>query len=160
MSEIRIPYKPNKVIFLFLTAFFGVSSVVLVNKAMNNERGLVLNKIVEMSSASASVFYWILAAVSIALSLLGIYSLLKSVAGKLEVVITENSITAPKSGISKKTVEVSYSDIRSMNVQTIQKTKILNIEHVDGKLSIPNSMLPNKESFDHLITQLQSRTNG
>jgi len=79
---------------------------------------------------------------------------------KPEIVITNESITSPKSGFSKQNVTVNFSDITGINMQTIQKTKILNIQHLGGKLSIPNSMLPSKALFEELVSQLQTRANG
>jgi hypothetical protein len=130
------------------------------NVALTNDRGLILNRIIEFSAQGATIFYWVVAIAALAFVLVGILALIKSMFSNREIVITNESITSPKSGFSKQDVTVSFSDITGINMQTIQKTKILNIEHLGGKLSIPNSMLPSKTSFEELVSQLQTRVNG
>jgi hypothetical protein len=44
-------------------------------------------------------------------------------------------------------------------MQIIQKNKILNIVHSEGRLLIANSMLPSKQAFEELVLQLQSKVN-
>ncbi len=160
MSEVRIPYKPNKIIFLLAIAFFGVCAGIMGNVAASNDRGLILNGIIEFSPQGATIFYWVISFLALAFVLVGIFALVKSMFSKREIVITNDSITSPKSGFSKQNITVNFSDITGISMQTIQKTKILNIEYPGGKLSIPNSMLPSKASFEELVSQLQKRANG
>jgi len=159
MNEVRIPYKPNKIIFILTIVFFGVCSVVMVNAAATNNRGLILNRIIEFSPQGATMFYWVIAAAALAFVLFGLLALVKSMKSKREIVITNDSITSPKSGFSKRSITVRFSDIIGIHMQTIQKTKVLKIEYQGGKLSIPNSMLPNKASFEELVSELRARTN-
>jgi hypothetical protein len=160
MNEVRIPYKPNKIIFILAIAFFGVCAGIMGNVAVTNDRGLILNRIFQFSPKGATIFYWVIAGVALAFVLVGLLSLARSIVSTREIVITETSVTSPKSGFSKLDVTVNFSDITNVSLQTIQKTKILNIEYRGGKLSIPNSMLPNKKEFEELISQLQTRVNG
>lgn len=157
MNEICIPYKPNKILFLFVVAFFGACAGIMGNVAVTNDRGLILNGIFEFSPNSATIFYWIITGIALAFVTVGILALAKSVTTKREIVISETSLTSPKSGLSKINVTVSFSDITNVTLQTIQKTRILNIEYPGGKLSIPNSMLPNKQAFEELVSLLQTR---
>lgn len=160
MNEVCIPYKPNKTIFLSAVVFFGVCAGVMGNVAITNEKGLILNRIFEFSPQGATLFYWVITGTALMFVLVGLLALAKSVATKRQIVISETSITSPKSGFSKIDVTVNFSDITSVTLQTIQKTEILNIEYLGGKLSIPNSMLPNKQAFEKLISLLQAKVNA
>lgn len=159
MNEIRIPYKPNKVIFTLVIVLFGACAGFTGNVAITNDRGLTLNRIIEFSPLGASIFYWVIAIAALVFVLLGFFALAKSIFSKREIVITNDSIRSPKSGFSKQDVTVHLSDITGIHIQTIQKTRILNIEHSAGTLSIPNSMLPNKALFEELISQLEAKVN-
>ena len=160
MTEVRFPYKPNAMIFFLAIGFFGVCAGILGAVAISNDKGLVINRLIEMSPESATNFYWVITVLSVALVLLGLAGLVKSISSNREIVLTENSITAPKNLFSKTDVSIEFANITGIDVQTIQKTKLLNISHLNGKLSIPNNMLPDKEAFENLVSQFTSRVNS
>jgi len=160
MNEVRIPYKPNKNIFLFVVVFFGACAGVMGNVAITNERGLILNRIFEFSSQGATIFYWVITGAALVFVLVGLLALAKAFTSKRQIVISETSLTSPKSGFSNIDVRVNFSDISNVTLQAIQKTEILNIEYLGGKLSIPNNMLPNKQAFERLVSLLNTRVNG
>jgi len=160
MNEVRIPYTPNRLIFISAILFFGLCAGGMGYVAFTNEQGLILNRIFEFSVEGASIFYWVVSSTSLIFVLAGILVLAKSFTAEREIVISEEHITSPKSGFSKKSIVVKYKDIISITIQTVQKTKIINIVHKGGKLSIPNTMLPNKQAYESLLNQLQSRING
>lgn len=160
MNELRIPYKPNKMIFITGIAFSGIGAGLMGYVAATNDRGLILNGILEFSPQGATIFYLVMAAAATAFVLIAFLALAKFAVSEREIVISEFSITAPKSGLSKLDITVNFSDITDISIQTIQKTKILNIDHTGGKLSIPNSMLPSEQAFDGLVSELQSKLNG
>ena len=159
MNEIRIPYKPNKIVFLLAIGFFGACAGVMGYAANTNSKGLVISRIIEFSTQGATVFYWVIAGLALIFVLLGIYALARSATTQREIVISENSLKSPKNGFSKIDVTVNLSDVSSINIQTIQKTRILNIEYPDGTLSIPDSMLPSKQAFEELVSHVQDRVN-
>ena len=160
MNEIRIPYKPNKIIFIVAMAFFGICAGFMAYVAATNDRGLTLNRMFEMSTQEATIFYWVIASAASAFVVIGALALINSFLSKREIIISTSSITSPKSGFSKIDVTVNFTDITYMTIQTIQKTQILNIDHSDGRLSIPNTMLSSKQAFEELVSQLQSKMNG
>jgi len=96
----------------------------------------------------------------LAFVLVGVAALIKSFTSKREIIISDTFITSPKSGFSKLDITVKFSDVTNVTMQTVEKTKILNIDYVDGRLSIPNSMLPNKQAFEELVSHIQVKLNG
>ncbi|MGK0290937.1 MAG: hypothetical protein ACI86H_002400 [bacterium] len=85
---------------------------------------------------------------------LSFFIMMKSIKQKRAVIVTNSSISAPISGISKKTVLIQYQDITNIEVQKNQGQQYLNISHPDGTLIIPQIMLPNKKSFELLVEQV------
>lgn len=160
MNEVRFPYKPNVIVFIFVAVFFGACAAMLGNVAITNDRGLILNRIFEFSTGGATIFYWVLAVCSAAFVVLAITALISGLSAKKEIVLTETGIFVPKSGISKKVVTLEYSEISDLTMQTVQKQRFFNIIHEGGKLSIPQGMLPNKDDFDELVELVASKVNG
>ncbi len=160
MTEVRFTYKPRITVFLFSGLFFVGCALVLAHIARTNDRGLVLNRIIEFSEEGASIFYWSLAAASGVFVVLATMALYSSLTLKREVILTEDRITAPKSGMSKKLVAIRFAEITDVNIQSVQSQKFLNIVHEGGKLTIPQSMLPNKEVFEELTGLVTEKVNG
>ncbi|MEM7281096.1 MAG: hypothetical protein AAF438_05670 [Pseudomonadota bacterium] len=160
MSEIRFRYKPKLTIFILAVVFFGVCAGLMARAAIINDRGLVLNRIIDMSTQSATIFYWVITAASLGFVVMGLAALLKSRSSNREIILTDSSITAPKNLFSKVDLTVSFDSVTDFHVQSISKTRLLNIEYVGGKLSIPDNMLPSKSEFDELLAQFKLRLNG
>lgn len=159
MNEIRIPYKPKVSMMIFVILFFGGCTLVLGYTALSNDRGFLLNRIIELSEGGATVFYWCLTAVSGIFVLLGIHGVWSATTSKKEIVLTATSISSPKNGFSRKVVTVNYADISDLSIQTVQKQKFLNIVHPGGKLSIPQNMLPSKQQFEELTHLIGGNVN-
>ncbi len=151
MQEVRIPYRPNKLLFVGAILLFGFGSVFFCHLAATNDRGLILNGIIRFSSQGATVFYWVLFAISSSFVAVGLAALVSSLMVKREIVLTATSISSPKNGFTKAVVQVDFSDITGVQLQTVQGTKLLYIHHTGGTLTIPNSMVSGKESFEKLV---------
>lgn len=160
MSEVRFPYKPKFVVLLLSISFFVGCSLILGNVALTNDRGLILNRMVEFSVGGATILYWWLAAASGLFVVIGAIALCFGLATKREVVFTKNGITSPKGGVSTKIISVKFSEITDVNIQSVQKQQFLNILHRGGKLTIPQSMLPNKQAFEELVSLVAARVEG
>ena len=93
MNEVRIPYKPNKIIFLLAIAFFGACAGIMGNVAATNNRGLTLNRIFEFSPQDATIFYWVITGAALVFVLVGLLTLAKSITLKREIVISKTSLT-------------------------------------------------------------------
>ena len=89
-----------------------------------------------------------------------VVAIISVLSSKKEILLSSNNISAPKSGISKKIVTINLKDVTDVNIQSEQKQKFLNIVYQNGKLTIPQSMLPNKKLFEELTELVVSRING
>ena len=56
MNDIHISYRPNKIIFLFATLFFGLCCWGMSYAALTNDKGLILNGIITLSVQNATIF--------------------------------------------------------------------------------------------------------
>jgi len=157
MDEIIIPYKPKYLIFILVILLFGLAAAFLFYLAKNNDQGIILYRIIEFSPTGASYFLALLGVASLGFVLMGVLAIVRGLTTERMVVISADSLSAPKSGISKRIVSVKFKDIQSLNVQSVQKTRILHIHHAAGRLTIPNSMIPGKTGFDELVNLINAR---
>ncbi|MCP4134253.1 MAG: hypothetical protein GY754_24985 [bacterium] len=160
MQEIKYPYKPKPFLFLFAAVFFGACALIIGHNAMTNDRGLILNGILEFSENGATIFYWTLTVISVLIVFIAIFAVIKGIISKLEIIISETAISLPKNGFSRKIITINFSHITDVSIQSVQKQKFLTIIHSAGKLSIPGSMLPQKGSFDELAALVTEKVNS
>jgi len=155
--EKRYPYKPRLFSSIFVVLFFGVFAGFMGYFSYQSDSGLVLNGIIEMSPTGATVFYWVITVLFVAFSALGVLLAIKSVQSKAELVLTDEYVRAPKSGISKKIITVPFNDVEKVSVQAVKGTVFLNIFHRKGKFTIVSSVLPNMADFDEVKKHIMDR---
>lgn len=160
MNDVKFPYRPKIFVLLLSSMFFIACALIAGYIALSNDRGLILNKIFEFSTEGATLFYWCLTAASGVFAVFGAIALYSGLTTKKEIVLTENKIMSPKSGISNKIISILYSEITDVNIQSVQKQRFLNILYPGGKLSIPQSMLTNKQAFEDLTSLVASKVGG
>ncbi|MBI3561819.1 MAG: hypothetical protein HY080_08895 [Gammaproteobacteria bacterium] len=160
MNEVKFPYKPNVVIMILSTVTMASIALGLGYIAKTNDRGLILNRVIEFSVEGATIFYGCLAVACGVLAIFGVIATIIGLTTKKEILLTRSSISAPKSAISKKILTIPFKDVTKINIQTVQKQKFLHIIHARGKLTIPQNMLPSKKLFEELTTLIASRIPG
>lgn len=96
-----------------------------------------------------------MAAMFVVMGVLGIYSALTS---KNEIVLSETGFSAPKRPIGRNIVNVNYADIKLLTPITVQRQRMLKIEHANGSIVIQQSSLPNKHAYDELVNTITTKT--
>lgn len=160
MNEVKFPYKPNLIVFILSSFVMSSIAVGVGYIAKTNEQGLILNRIIEFSRDGATIFYWGLSVACGVLAIFGVMAVVGSLTSKKEIIISNNIISAPKSGISKKIITINLGEVTDVNIQSVQKQKFLNIVHPNQKLTIPQSMLPSKKIFEELTELVVSSVKG
>ena len=157
VRKVGVSCAPNMKLFVLVMIFFGACAAVLFHVARTNDRGVVINHLIELSANGASYFFGALALASLGFVLIAIVAIYRGFTSEREVIVSDDSITAPKSAISKRTVTFRFEDVNTMKVQKVQKTRVLHLATHQGKLSIPNNMIPGKTGFDDLVALVSSR---
>jgi len=160
MEIAEYPYKPKPITAIGVIVFFGICAAFIGNQAHTNDRGLILNKIIEFSENGATTFYWVLTALCITFVVAGIFMLIKSISATRFVSLTQDSIISPKPGFSKKNIIIPYADIESLSLQKVQNQVFLMVHFSGKKISIPKSLLPDENAFNELCEKLSKNIEG
>jgi len=151
-EEIRsFSYRPNPVVFALSTIGFGACLAVFIWKATTNDRGLILNGIIEFSEMGATTFYWVLAFVSFLFVAILLVSLLIGLFGKpKELKFTENYVIVPGGAIfNRQEKHVLYSDISNASEMDASGTMTVTLLTKSGKkVSFNNRMFKSKAEFE------------
>jgi hypothetical protein len=157
VDTLDYPYKPKPWAMALASSFFAACALGMVYAARTNDRGLILNGIIEFSPSGATTFYWWVAGVSALFVLAGLSGLAMSVLGAQRLRLTATEIAAPRSVFSREATIVPLADVEAIDVQSIQRQRLMNIRHRRGKLSIMQSFLPGAAAFDELHHALEER---
>lgn len=160
MEVLNHPYKPKPWLMVLAILFFGACGWFIGQKAMLNDRGLIINGLFHLEREGATNFYWVLAALSTAFVVIGVPALFIGLFSSRRLVLTETEIIAPKNGFSRTLVTVSLAGVRQLAVRQVQKQRFLEITHERGKLTIIESMLPGGQAFDELCAAVAARVPG
>src|SRR5437763_1577389 len=99
-------YRPKWMIIVLCAMFFRAGALVLGTKANGNDRGLVINGIIELSADSATVFYWVLTALSLGFVAAAGFLAVVRLAIHQRIVFNEASITIPRSRWSSEEIRM------------------------------------------------------
>ena len=156
-DTLEYPYRPNPKTMLLAILFFGACAAVMARTAITNDRGLILNSIITMSEQGATTFYWCVAGAAALFVAAGAWGLLAGRNAPRFVRLTPAELSAPKNGFAKEPTVIPLRQIQGMNVQTIQRQRMVTIHHTGGSLTIAQSMLPGAAAFDELCGALAAR---
>jgi hypothetical protein len=158
-SPLEYPYKAKAGLMLACIAFFGACAATMAHAALTNDRGLILNGILEFGPQGAAVCYWCVAGTSLLFVLMGVLGLISGFRNPGSIRLTATELSAPKNGFTRKVTRIPLREIVDVGVQEIQKQRFLTVLHRAGKLSVAQTMLPNSEAFEKLHEALVAGVN-
>jgi hypothetical protein len=154
---LEFPYKPKVLPMLGAVAFFGLCTVIGAYAASTNDKGLIINNLIELSVGGATLFWWCLAALSALFVAGGAYGLYLNRAAALTVRLTPTELSAPRRGFSRQVVVIPLREIRSVDLGAYGKQRWLAVQSTSGDLHLPESMLPSPAAFETLHQALLAR---
>lgn len=156
MENTKFTYKPRMGFFLAcLAVLISMSLFILLYLSQQPVRSHALGRLLVRLSLDAKLIINILGWGSIAFSAAAAYAVYwTNTLGDRYIDIGNGRIRAPASTLSSKVVEIPFSEVKNINIQKIQSSRIITIHHEKGKIQFPNIMFPEKGDFDKLISVL------
>ena len=143
-------YRPKWTISVLGALFFGACALVLGATANGNDRGLIINGIIELSTDGATVFYWVLAGLSIGFVVVTGFMAIVRLTVHQRIALGKTSITVPRSRWSSEEVEVPFAAIVELSASQVSGQRFLKIVYNGGKFTLTASMLPREKDFDDI----------
>ena len=156
METLRYDYKPKLWSSLLLSLFFAGCAVLIGKSALENDRGLILNGLIELDTGDATIFYWVLTALCAAFVAIGILSSVRAMGAPHQIVLDATTITAPKGVMGRALATVPYARVDGVEVTEMRSQKLLTIRYPEGKLVIARGLLPSKDAFEELLAALDT----
>ncbi|WP_394391136.1 hypothetical protein [Shewanella woodyi] len=151
MQEKRYPYKPKKWLGPVIFVMFLGMSYPLALMAYNKETGIDFFNIVTLPAEYAAIIFGLFSVFFIILSLLGILIFKASLASDRYIVLSEEGIQAPKTGISNQIKCVSWEKIEYISLQQVSSQVFFQVHHDQGKLTINSTLFPQYQDFEEAV---------
>ena len=160
-STISYPYRPKPRVMVRVCLFFGLLAgftgwLALVDARQPHPAGAG-GGVGHIAAYGSGVLYWIITGLLSVNVLIGLAGIVAGFVSRHRVTLTATDITAPRRSFSRKVSTVKLADVTRTDTQTIQKQLLLNIHYAGGKLTIAESLMPNKADFAALDAALTAR---
>jgi hypothetical protein len=155
--EREYAYRPKWSLIAFCAAFFGLCAVVLGSKAANNDRGVIISRIIELDPDGATAFYWALTAGSGAFVAVAAFLAYHRLAYRQRLAFASATLIVPASRWSRFEKMIAYRDIRELSERSISGQRFLDIVHVGGKYTINAAMLSSQVAFEEVRRLLAAK---
>lgn len=152
------PYKPKVWVLLLAGLFFVGCTVVLGTMAAGNDRGMLINRIIELDTGGATALLWVLTAASAGLVAMAGVGVASAFGEGRELILDEVGVTVPARFSSNRTT-VRYQDMTDLALRRVQGQRFLEIRHRGGKVTIAAGMLPDG-AFDEVVEEIGRRAHG
>jgi hypothetical protein len=157
-DEVReYEYRPKWTMIVFCGAFFALCTAVIASKAANNDRGVVINHIIELGPEGATTFYWGLAALCAAFVVIAVFLAYHRVVFKQSLLFGPAVLIVPASQWSRAQKEIAYRDIHKLSERSVYGQRFLIIACAGGKYTVNASMLPSKSAFEEVRELLNTK---
>jgi len=156
MVAMRFAYKPKTLTMILAGVFFLLCAVVLFYRAASNDSGLILNGIIEMDQGSATIFYYVLAGLALAMAAGGVFGFVTSLGGPRFVALDDTGVEIPGNA-GRKPVRIAYTAITGLQPGGAYKQRWVYVVHTGGRQAIMGSMLANGAQLDEIANLLAER---
>lgn len=160
MNPIKFKYITSIKSYIIPIVFSFSSCVLFTYKALNNNRGLKINKIIQFSENKATIFFWCLFGFSLIFLSLFIYAFFNTIRNKKYsqgIIITDLSISVPKNGFSKKNNEIEFDKIIDVYNENYNNNPSLIIKSDSKKIVLFKKILSSKEHFETIQNLINER---
>jgi hypothetical protein len=154
----EFPYRPKWNLIVFGAVFFSACSTVIGVQASGNDRGVIINGLIEFGPHGATAFYWVLAATSAIFTVLFLLFAWVRLSSPSPLVVTEDGVYVPVRPLLRGYQFAPFSHITSLSEWSINKQRFLYIYHDGRKCAVVASMLPTKGDLDALVQIIRQRT--
>ncbi len=149
LDNIEYPYKTNVKKLALLFPFMVLLSWFMAHTAMTNDRGMILFHAIELEVEGATRVLWGISAllgVAAIASMIAIITQLQ--AGEATYIrVAEDGFTIPVGFFEKRMEFVRFADVTKLTMMSVQGQNYLVIRHTDGKISLQQQAMTDKDSF-------------
>lgn len=155
----RYPYNGSGRVIFACGAFFGAISALMAYTAIHNRAGLIIDGIIKFEPGGATIFYWVVSALSSGFVFLILLGLLKRVVNPQVLVIEADALLLPKGFFQTQISRIPYTDIQEFSEVQLSGQTYLRLTVYGQKFNVNAALFQDKASYvvvrDFLISHIR-----
>jgi len=155
--EREYEYKPSWLIIFLCGGMFGLAAVFFGVRANSNDRGLIINHVIELSENGATIFYWVFCFLSLCFVAITIALTFHRLKFRQRIAFTQTGVIVPVSRWSADEKLIEYKNISALSESNVSGQTFLYLFHSGGKYIINRGMLPSKKNYLEIVELLERR---
>jgi hypothetical protein len=153
----KIPYDAKWHTLVLGLVLFGACTWFFAEKAVNNDRGLIINGIIPLDLQAATIFYWVFAVVSGLFVAACVFAGVSRVTTPKVLELDEEGMTLPGGLFQRNSRRIRYADIVKLAEQQVSRQRFLYITTKEKRHSLVASRLPDNETYVALAQLLAAQ---
>jgi hypothetical protein len=121
---------------------------------------MIINGVIRLGPAGATVVYWIMAAVTAAAGLVAILATARRLRSSPIIELGTDALLLPQGLYRVRTARIAYSDIQAVSEITIKRTSLISVTAGGRKFSISAALFPDSTAYVELRDFLLSHAPG
>lgn len=121
---------------LLVFVLFGAGAVFFGHRAATNDRGLVIDRLIELGPYGADVFYSTLCTISAIFFLVGVGSAVQRVLRPMRIGFTTDGLIVPYGQISSREICIRYAEINAIKKYRQHSNDYIKVHHSAGEYTI------------------------
>jgi hypothetical protein len=150
-------YRPRIKPMLWCGVLFALSGAYLMHRASTNNRGLILNGLIELGVDGATRFYGAFAVFSWCIAALALCATVIGLIRGPRLLLNEDSMVVPTGLLFVRYHAMRYADVRRIAEVTIRGQQLLTVAGVSGSVSLLKSQFSSGAEFEEVARQLRAR---
>lgn len=155
--EQEYPYQPGWLTIIACGLLFGGCTAILALVARSNQRGISFRHIITLSPSEATVFFWVLTALSAGFVLIAFMLVWHRFTFKQRLALTASGILVPNGRWSREERFIAFRDMLELESLSVNGQHFLHIHHAGGKHTLTASMLPSKAAFAEVCALIAAK---
>lgn len=155
--EREYEYRASWTLIVVFIVMFSFGALLLGRAAARNDRGLIIQRIIELGPTGATIFYWCLCAFSGALALFGVFMAHQRLTKRRRVAFTATTIIVPVSRWSTNEQEIGYREISWLSTERGTGHNTLHFTHGGSTYKIDRDLLPSNAAFEEVCELLATK---
>jgi hypothetical protein len=144
------PYKAKPRSLFLGSLLFGGVAYFFANQALTNDRGMIIEHLITLDTAGATIAWWVLAALSAGFVVIALISGINGLLHPKVLRINVDSIELPHGLFQRLFARIPYSSITRISETEVHKQKFLYLHTGNKKYALTCGLLPNAQVYNDI----------
>ncbi|MFL9883262.1 hypothetical protein PQR66_09515 [Paraburkholderia agricolaris] len=141
-------YRPNYLYAAIAVAMFLLMALFMFSVAVDNDSGLIIDSLIELSPSGATSFYEIVALGALGGAIAGCYVVYLSLTGRRVITLSPTELAYPSSAYAREISTIPLSSVVRVSLRKVSWRKYFHVQHRLGEVRLSRLLFESEAAFD------------